>query len=96
MELKCWENNQIGEMIIMKTLNGDMLIKHMRAKQAEYHRRRELVKASESTQEATDYQIRLMVLDNLLIRVVRGDFDVKPNVETDEQPITVADVSEIS
>jgi hypothetical protein len=70
-------------MITMKLLNGDILIKHIQEKQNGYNRRREDARATGDLQRVNDYQNRSMVIDHLLIRIFRGDFDVKPE---DEQP----------
>lgn len=78
-------NKQFWRISIMKTLNGDKLIKHVQSKQTEYQRRREVVASSGDIQSTIDYKIRLMVLDNLLIRIMRGDFDINGSTKPQER-----------
>jgi len=60
----------------MNTLNAEALIKHITSKQAEYRKRRDAAKLAEDEQAVGDYTIRLLPLDNLLLRISRGDFDM--------------------
>lgn len=59
----------------MDTLNKDLLVQHIKNKIANYKQRQETAKSEDKSQEATDYELRIMPLNNLLIRIVRGEFD---------------------
>lgn len=61
----------------METVDKTKLLNHIDGKIKEYRKRRDIVKSESDLQKATDYMLRVMVLDNLRIRIIRGDFDVK-------------------
>ena len=87
-------------MITMKTLKRDMLIHHIKAKQSEYKRRRDASQSQGDTQKVNDYQNRLVVINNLLIHITRGDFDMeieeKTNyLEKQDRSITPMDEDEL-
>jgi hypothetical protein len=75
----------------MDTLNKDLLVQHIKNKIANYKQRQESAKSEDKTQEATDYELRIMPLNNLLIRIVRGEFDhlsiKKSENAVNDQPI---------
>jgi hypothetical protein len=69
----------------MELLNKEMLIKHINDKRENYCKRRDAVKSEKKTQEVIDYNLKLMVLDNLLFRINKGEFNVYTVKETVEK-----------
>lgn len=71
----------------MDTLNKKLLVTHINEKIAAYKKRSELAKSEGKIQEQTDYEIRMLPLNNLAIRIARGDFDhrtIKREPESEE------------
>jgi hypothetical protein len=63
----------------MKQLNRDLLINFITAKLDKYNERREAAKLKNDIVAINDYDIRMMPLYNLLIRIDRGEFDIVEN-----------------
>jgi hypothetical protein len=70
----------------MDTLNKQMLVKHIEDKREGYLKRQAESKSKGERQEFVDYQIRILVLDNLLLRINKGEFNVW--TVKDERPAT--------
>lgn len=60
----------------MKQLNGDLLIEYITVKLSKYEKRRAEAKMRNDVMAIKDYDIRMMPLYNLLIRIDRGEFDI--------------------
>ncbi len=71
----------------MRALNADAVIKYVTSKQVEYRKRRDAAELEGNVQGTADYNIRLLPLDNLMIRIARGDFDIlslKPELKIEQ------------
>jgi hypothetical protein len=60
----------------METLNKQLVVTYITAKQAEYRKRRDVANAGGDIQLSGDYKLKLMLLDNWLLRINNGEFDV--------------------
>lgn len=72
----------------MELLDKNRIRGHIVGKLDAYKKRRDKAKSEGKTQEMGDYTLRIMVLDNLLLRIERGEFNVytvKDIVSKDEQ-----------
>jgi len=86
------ENKQFGEISIMNTLNKEKLIKHINDVIVNYKTRRDAHDPVEELQAVADYNISIIPLRNLQIRIIRGDFDES----ADEKPVPELTVEEKS
>ncbi len=62
-------------MFIMNTLNKKKLINHISDVIKSYKQRRDSNEIAGELQVVADYNIRILPLTNLQIRIMRGDFD---------------------
>ena len=72
----------------METLNKQMIVTYLTSEVMGYRKRCDIANAEGDVRASGDYELRILPLDNLLLQINRGEFDVWSVSRAPDMPTT--------